>query len=330
MYDIDELVEMLKYCRPHGSVTEEVFIEKYITPLDVHRDEYGNLIKMVGDDTNILWSCHTDTVHNKQGLQDIVIRNRVAYAVENNCLGADCTTGVWLMVNMIRAQIPGVYIFHREEEIGMRGAKFIAQTYGEDVSKLKAAIAFDRYGYNSIITHQMGQRGCSEIFSKSLAAQLDLNMKSDDGGVYTDTYQYMDIISECTNVSVGYHNQHSSKESQDLDFAEELMKKLLTFDESKLEFVRDPNVKEYGYGMFGEYYGRGRAGAYSPYGTWEEEEPDEKDWIEEYYSGRKGHPEEKLYSMAEIVRLYPEEAAKLLLDSNYSEDDVIGTVVFTS
>jgi hypothetical protein len=45
----------------------------------------------------------------------------------SSCLGADDAAGVWLLCEMIRAGIPGLYVFHRNEERGGRGAEFFAK-----------------------------------------------------------------------------------------------------------------------------------------------------------------------------------------------------------
>ena len=298
-YSIEEFMDMLRYCRPGGSQTELEFIEKYLEPLDVSYDDYGNIYKFVGN-SRVMWSCHTDTIHSKDGMQELHFEQGFVYSKDRNCLGADCTTGVWLMVNMIRAGVPGIYIFHRDEETGMRGSSHIAKTYGNELAQhIDYAVAFDRYGYDSIITHQMFERGCSQAFTDSLAGILDMDFKADDGGVYTDTYSYIDIISECTNISVGYFSQHTMKERQDILFAETLVQKLMRFDESKLVSKRDPSVKEVS----------------------------EDDWVKQYYDRMYKSDDDEIWGMADVVRMYPEEAAKILLDYGVTEDDIMGTRV---
>lgn len=301
-YDIAELMDMLRYCRPAGSDTEVAFIEKFLSPLEVTWDDYGNLYKFVGDPpSRVLWSSHTDTVHDEEGFQEVICKNGMAMTKDRNCLGADCTTGVWLMMNMIRAEVPGVYIFHRAEEIGMKGSGYISKQYDKELSEyFDAAIAFDRYGYDSIITHQMMERGCSQAFTESLAGILDMDFKPDDGGVYTDTYSYINQIPEVTNISVGYFNQHSKNERQDILFAETLVQKLMKFDASKLVIKRDPTVVD---------------------------KDDNQDWIKRYYDQVNRNYEDQIYGMAEMVRMYPEEAAKILIDYGVSEDDILGTQV---
>ena len=61
---------------------------------------------------------------------------------------------------MIAADVPGTYIFHREEEIGGKGSGWIADNKDNWLSNYSSCIAFDRYGNNSIITHQGMERTC--------------------------------------------------------------------------------------------------------------------------------------------------------------------------
>jgi hypothetical protein len=237
---IAELVTMLAYCRPDGSKAEKRFIREYISTLDVRVDAAGNLYKQVGE-SNVLWSSHTDTVHWQGGKQKVHISAEGIVTLDDkrsSCLGADCTTGVWLMRQMIKAGVPGLYIFHRAEEIGAHGSNHIANKTPELIDRCRYAIAFDRKGYSDVITHQ-GGRCCSDLFANSLADELNRNgplmsYRKDDTGMFTDTANYTDIIGECTNISVGYFMQHSKKESQDLVFAETLLASLLQFDESNL------------------------------------------------------------------------------------------------
>jgi acetylornithine deacetylase/succinyl-diaminopimelate desuccinylase-like protein len=132
---LDCLHEMLTYCRPHGSRAEEDFIQRYIRPLGMATDSAGNLHKRIGE-TDILWSCHTDTVHRKDGAQAIeVTSDGWVFAKDSDCLGGDCTAGVWLMVNMIQRHVPGWYVFHRAEEVGGLGSTYIAKKKREAVGQ---------------------------------------------------------------------------------------------------------------------------------------------------------------------------------------------------
>jgi len=129
----------------------------------------------------------------------------------------------------------------------------------------KAVISFDRYGDNSVITHQMGFRTASDAFANSFADALSMpQLKPDTGGSYTDSNEYAEIVPECTNISVGYYSQHSTTESQDLAYLEKLVYALENADWSKLVYERDPTIIEtinrggrYGYSLGYDDYGLG-------------------------------------------------------------------------
>lgn len=156
------------------------------------------------------------------------------------CLGADDGAGVFLMVQMIHSGVPGLYIFHRDEECGGTGSKFIKHNLKELLEGRKYAIAFDRKGTDHIITYQAGGRCASDAFAKSLAAQLGLGWKANEGGLYTDTAEYTGIIPECTNLSVGYASNHCARESLDYYHLLDLLEVLLDIDETKLVCEREP------------------------------------------------------------------------------------------
>jgi len=196
-------------------------------------------------------SCHIDTCHHDEGYQRLSVCNDdqgIAYVRtrrgEGNCLGADDGTGVWLMLEMIAAARPGRYIFHRGEERGCKGSQWIADNNKAALENATAAIAFDRRDFNNIITHQGGERGCSEAFATSIANQLP-GFKPDPSGLFTDTRKYFRLVPECTNLSVGYQSQHGPLERQYLDFAASLRTAMLTFDTKLLTIERDPTKYEY-------------------------------------------------------------------------------------
>jgi hypothetical protein len=243
-----DLLEMLTYARPHGSKIEAAFVERFIHPLGVDYDHFGNAWKQLGS-SPILWSCHTDTVHHKEGKQSIEQENGLLYLknrARGSCLGADDGAGVWLMREMILAQVPGLYIFHAGEEHGCLGSKHIARERGADLRGFRAAIAFDRKGTRDIITHQLGTRCCSEVFVSSLSTALGKKLKyrPDPTGTFTDTASYIDLIGECTNLSVGYEAAHSQDETLDLNHLLQLRNQMLRFNPARLEFLREPGETE--------------------------------------------------------------------------------------
>ena len=247
------LCQMIQYRRPAGSKTERYFIKHYLEPLGVKPDAEGNQIVRVGDSSRVLWSCHTDTVHRDGGKQSVRLSNGLIKLTSNsksNCLGADCTTGVWLMHEMIKAQVPGLYIFHAAEECGGVGSYHIASKTPELLRGIDYAIAFDRYGYDEIITKQGSGLCASDKFAQSLAPMLPGRYSPSPHGFFTDTANYGDIIPECTNIAVGYDKHHTFREQQDIDFAMRLRDALLKFDETKLVVERRAGDNGFGANWF--------------------------------------------------------------------------------
>lgn len=253
------LREMLTYARPMGSPIEQAFRDRFLMPLPTASyDEHLNIHVRVGTDPKVLWSCHTDTVHHAAGRQTLTIVNDIASLSTKSrrrmsCLGADDTVGVWLCWALINRSVPGHYIFHYGEERGCVGSKALAKSHPDWLGQFSYAIAFDRAGYSDVITHQMGRRCASDEFARGLAERLNTELASPsghapyapcDGGVYTDTNEYVKLIPECTNLSVGYKRQHSAEEWTDLAFAAHLLEALTTVDISTLPVARDPHAKD--------------------------------------------------------------------------------------
>lgn len=256
--DIATLVEMLRYRRPHNSKSERKFINRFLRPLGAEEDDFGNLYLKIGDSPRVLWSAHTDSVHRTPGKQRVVLdgtKLRLATGETSNCLGADNAAGVWILREMIFARVPGLYIFHRLEESGGQGSEHFATHNRHLLDGIEAAIAFDRRNTSSIITHQWGGRTASDAFAKSLAKIIGMGHKPDDGGTFTDTASYQDLIPECTNVSVGFSGEHSAAETLDLDYIYDLRQAMVGFDESQLIIKRDPTVVEPTFGRYSGLYG---------------------------------------------------------------------------
>ena len=241
---MNKLLDMLAYKRPEGSEHQKLFCDKYLQPVFGDPDRHGNYTLIIGDQPDIAFMSHHDTVHHDSGMQEVIVVDGTVIS-NSNCLGADCTTGVWIMLNMIEEGIDGVYVVHAAEEVGLIGATALVKDKPDWINHVDIAISFDRYGDTSIITHQMGERTASDRFALSLSDTLGLaQLKADTYGSYTDCEAYKDVIAECTNLSVGYYSQHTPKESQDLDYLSTLMDRLIKADWSQLVVARNPEIKE--------------------------------------------------------------------------------------
>ena len=249
--EICQLLDMLTYCRPMGSPTESAFIDRWIRPLGAVQDLSCNWHVIIpradGSPSRVLWSCHTDTVAYRDGHQTvhydvragIVGLSRRSRAAWRNCLGADDTAGVWLCVQMIQAHVPGHYVFHYGEERGGIGSNNLAYQEPHLLDGIDCAIALDRRGTGDVVTYQYGAQCASKAFANSLA--LELFRASDERliyspahGVYTDTAEYVSLVPECTNLSVGYDGEHTANETLDVEHAIRLLNALRLFDETAL------------------------------------------------------------------------------------------------
>lgn len=236
------LVEMLRYKRPEGSLEQKQFCKRFLEPVFGQPDDYGNYTLIIGDQPRIAFMSHHDTVHTKGGMQTPYIVDDFIY-INEDCLGADCTTGIWIMLQMIEVGIHGVYVVHAAEEIGCVGSSAIVRDNPLWIDHVDIAISFDRFGTQSIITHQMQERTASDKFAYALAGQLGMGHGPDKGGSYTDSNEYRGVIAECTNLSVGYYHQHSNKECQDLDYLDQLVDALINVDWDSLPVDRKPHIE---------------------------------------------------------------------------------------
>lgn len=254
--DMERLQQMLTYCRPHGSKGEEEFVERFLMPY--HPEKFitlqglGLAYVVKVDNTPMLWSSHVDTVHSMSApaRQKIVYDEDmgIIYKDDGAPLGADDGAGVWLLLEMIDARVPGTYIFHRGEERGGIGSHGMAETFRPWLEKFRWAVAFDRRGTGDVITTQYGGRTASDDFAQAFADELKLDYEPCAHGVFTDTANYAEIIYECSNVSVGYDAEHTGSETLDVEHLVKLRDAVISAFGAGIDLpvVRDPYIS-YGY-----------------------------------------------------------------------------------
>ena len=256
------LARGLSLKRPHNGKGAELFTDWLWdnVPEELHqyvwRDGAGNLHidNRTRPEHRTLFVAHVDTVHREDGANKIRKTKTMWYA-DGACLGADDGAGVAMLMHMLHNNVAGYYIFTQGEECGGIGAKFLAKYAPELLDTFDRAIAFDRRGTDSVITHQGYGRCCSDAFGQALSdalnsGQSDLMYLPDNTGVYTDTAEFTDYIPECTNISVGYYSEHGDQERLDMVHYENLSVAVLACDWDGLPTERDPKVQEvidYGY-----------------------------------------------------------------------------------
>lgn len=242
--------------RPHGSETNVKFTQwlREQLPLDLNKaafyDGAGNLHvdNRLNASHRTLFVAHVDTVHRNEGKNKIT-KTKTHWKAKGDVLGADDGAGVALLFHMIWGGVRGYYIFTQGEERGGVGARYLAEKQAALLAEFDRAIAFDRRGIDSVITHQGWGRCCSDTFGTALATALmegndNLMMLNDDTGVYTDTAEFVSLIPECTNISVGYAREHTQEESLDLVYYQHLSAAVLSVAWDCLPVDRDPSVVE--------------------------------------------------------------------------------------
>jgi hypothetical protein len=319
--------QFFSYMRPEGGAGQQWFEDRYIDTIPyTWKDAAGNThLDLRESKTNrTLFVAHTDTVHKVDGRQQPMINAHMMTCdltdTVATCLGADDGAGVLILLHLIHNRVPAYYIFTRGEERGGIGANHLATVYPHLLAEFDRAIAFDRKGTSSVISHQGWGRCCSDTFADALSDKLSndwLMYAPDDGGVYTDTAEFVDIIPECTNISAGYMHEHTTKESLNIQHLFDLMEQVVILDWDALPTERDPSIKETL--PMPDYYGLHAA---YDVGTWYRPQPKtgkakskdspSYDWwddIQDYLafaydavcSAEDGYPDELLWMTAEVV-----------------------------
>jgi hypothetical protein len=157
--------------------------------------------------------------------------------------------------------------------------------------------------------------------------------------VYTDTAEFTDDIPECTNISVGYYNEHGDRENLDIVHFAALAVACAKLDWEALPVDRDPTVPDYKSYKYGNY----DTAWWSGYGVYKDDKDVmgtdaklvEDDYFDGYdsidmemlfdalYDAQAGYYDDLLYMISECV--YPEDPfmAVKFLDKRLLTDDLL-------
>lgn len=233
---------------------QEYILLPYL-PKGIEKDIAGNYRIIIGE-TRTMFTCHMDSYTDE--LIDVVHKITIDSKGEKIAtdgktpLSADCKAGMTVMLNMIEHNIPGCYYFFLGEEAmdgsGCKGSKEILKNTPEFFTQFDRCIAFDRHGYDSIISSQRGSVCCSDEFVKDLSKKLlnnRLNYHKDPTGRYTDSAVFMYTIPEVTNISTGGFNEHTNGEFQNITYLKKLCDATINISWETLPTVRIPAKVEY-------------------------------------------------------------------------------------
>lgn len=346
------LARALSMMRPHNSEgtrrLTDWLQERAPAHARMHRDGAGNLHvdTRMTKDHRTLFVAHVDTVHRKEGPNKIKQTSTHWYA-DGAALGADDGAGVAMLAHLLHANVHAYYIFTQGEECGGIGATWLAKHDADLLSEFDRAIAFDRRGIDSVITHQGRGRCCSDVFADALSdalnADLTLMYLPDNTGVYTDTAEFIEVIPECTNVSVGYYSEHSDKESLDIIHFQALADRVALIDWDSLPTDRDPTVVEVmDWGRWGGYAGTSLTGvsSFAGVGEWAGlHHLSDDDWDydsytielqEALYDAQAGSKQWLIELMCESVWPEDPEMAERMIDRNKINERVLADALKNS
>lgn len=248
------LSRILQSKRSHNSSGDHAFRKWLESQFKTYYTKAGNLVVTTDDKSDVMFSCHIDTCHSPvvsddkpQKLEFDPNLGHIFLAPESqktgHVLGADDGAGVYIMLRMIEAKVPGTYVFHIGEEVGCVGSRAMVQQESKWLGKFNLAVAFDRPQSFEVI-HTQGGLVCSSVkcaTALALALSTDtLAYEPSANGVLTDTKHYRGIISECLNIGVGYSFQHSPQEYQDVYHLETLANRCCEINWAALPIDRDP------------------------------------------------------------------------------------------
>ena len=225
-------------------------------PKGYYNDEQGNYYYKIGN-SRTAFTSHLDTACKSQVKVVHKIDGMMIRTDGKSILGADDKAGVTILLYMIEKNVSGLYCFFVGEEVGCIGSGFASRD--KSFKEYDRMISFDRRGTESIITHQSSSRCCSDKFANELSkeySKFGMNLKLDDTGVYTDSAEFTSVIPECTNISVGYYQEHTHNESQDILHLIKIANSSTKVNWESLPTERDTKVTDYKNNNWGTTYNR--------------------------------------------------------------------------
>lgn len=254
--------------QPYGS--DSYYDKQIIDDYGFKYDNHKNLYKVINTDDGKLpttmFTSHLDTVEvswfyrfckkhklpfgkNKNVDHVFSVGKTMVKSDGTTTLGADDKAGVTIILRMVQSNKPGVYYLFKGEEVGHIGSNMLRKSIFEnrDLNNITKCISLDRKGYDSVITHQGYKRTCSDEFGINVCRKLNRYgfwFKLDPEGVSTDSLEFIDRISECTNLSVGYFRAHTTREFQDLEFLEDLTEAFIKINWENMRSYRTPTKEK--------------------------------------------------------------------------------------
>lgn len=210
-----------------------------VVPHGYEVQQYGELLGELGftryswgfhaevGSSDVAFMAHLDQRTNEYTQVPVIVSEDWVYSLGNNILGADNLAGVAVLLYMYAHRVPGQYHLFFGEEDGGIGSHELASQMALSGDTFDLAVSFDRRGTQSLVTHQMGTRMCSSELEDALIQAFEdegIMLHPDPTGVFTDCASFFDegVTVQSVNISVGYENEHTSRERQNLAYLREL------------------------------------------------------------------------------------------------------------
>jgi hypothetical protein len=205
-----------------------------------------------------LLTSHMDTVDDHLDIRKepnftIDDKGTIKVVGKDTVLGADDRAGVWLMLQLMRD--PEVafdydYVFCCNEEVGGKGSQVFADNFKQVLEDYSCFISLDRANTNDVATYGYDNRDLINIFE-------GIGFKEAYGS-FTDCVNMSMVTSKaCVNLSVGYFNEHTNNEIQDLTTLYNLLQ-VLKSEDLRLSLIGsfEATVNVYNYrGAYDDIYG---------------------------------------------------------------------------
>lgn len=265
------LVEVLSIQNPSANeITKWLAIDKVKSLLPkrffIEEDSYGNLLfdnrpvkKRTEPVPTII--AHLDQVHYyARGFRLALFGDKlVAYDDIGRRVGTggDDKCGIYVLIKLLLSDIPCRAIVTQDEEIGLLGTAEIKPAWGEQSSILLQA---DRRGCNDLIKHTNGNLIASDdLVARVLALPECADMKPEYGSV-TDVGDLCSLFEVAGfNISAGYYDAHSSRESIKLSELQLCLARVMAICRmvgNEVQSYPDQPMSRYG-GRYGYSFGAG-------------------------------------------------------------------------
>lgn len=194
----------------HGEKKMSEFVQGLLKRqrIDFETDERGQIFKIIPG--RPILSCHMDQVQKgppgkiiKEGDRRITIIRG-----EKDGLGADDKNGIWICLRLL-SEWDTSFIFSTGEESISKNVEHVLRANQSVLGRIPYALVFDRRGHGDIIGSENGY--CTLEFEEHVAREGKTFGYRPSPGVFSDADSLCEHM-ECVNLSVGYHDAHSTTE----------------------------------------------------------------------------------------------------------------------